>query len=82
MESRSGGNPGGRVCQHKLGVATSLQGKIFTGAGWILGWRMATRGLGLVSTLVLVRLLLPEDFGLIALAVGYPGGRVVVVPRG
>jgi len=59
------------VCQHKLGVATSLQGKIFTGAGWILGWRMATRGLGLVSTLVLVRLLLPEDFGLIALAVGF-----------
>jgi lipopolysaccharide exporter len=52
-------------------MATSLEGKIFTGAGWILGWRMATRGLGLISTLVLVRLLLPADFGLIALAMGF-----------
>ncbi len=32
-----------------------------------MGWRMATRALGLVSTLVLVRLLTPEDFGLVAL---------------
>lgn len=49
----------------------SLQGKIFTGAGWIVGARMATRGLGLISTLVLARLLLPVDFGLVALATGF-----------
>jgi len=41
------------------------------GAGWIVGWRMATRSLGLVSTLILARLLLPADFGLVALATAF-----------
>jgi lipopolysaccharide exporter len=41
------------------------------GAGWIIAWRMVSRNLGLVSTLILVRLLLPSDFGLIALASGF-----------
>ena len=54
-------------------MTVSLQGKIFSGAGWIVGWRMATRGLGLISTLVLARLLLPADFGLVALATGFAG---------
>ena len=49
----------------------SLHSKIFTGAGWIVGWRLTTRGLGLISTLVLARLLLPADFGLVALATGF-----------
>jgi lipopolysaccharide exporter len=38
------------------------------GASWIVAWRLMTRLLGLVSTIVLVRLLLPADFGLITLA--------------
>ena len=38
------------------------------GTGWLIAWRMATRLLGLASTVVLVRLLAPADFGLIALA--------------
>jgi O-antigen/teichoic acid export membrane protein len=33
------------------------------GAGWVVAWRMTTRLLGLVSTLVLARLLTPADFG-------------------
>jgi O-antigen/teichoic acid export membrane protein len=41
------------------------------GAGWIIGWRMATRTLGLVSTLILARLLLPADFGLVAVATAF-----------
>lgn len=45
----------------------SLLAKTARGAGWVIGWRMATRILGLVSTLILVRLLVPGDFGLIAL---------------
>ena len=52
-------------------VTASLHGKIFTGAGWIVGWRMSTRALGLISTLVLARLLLPADFGMVALATGF-----------
>ena len=53
--------------------ATSLGRKAVTGAGWILAWRMLTRGLGFVSTLVLARLLVPNDFGLIAMATAFAG---------
>lgn len=38
------------------------------GAGWMFAWRMTSRVLGLASTLILVRLLAPEDFGLFGLA--------------
>jgi O-antigen/teichoic acid export membrane protein len=41
------------------------------GTAWIVGWRVASRLLGLASTLVLVRLLVPADFGLVALAVSF-----------
>ncbi len=34
-------------------------------------WRVTTRGLGLVSTLVLARLLAPADFGLVAMATAF-----------
>ncbi len=45
----------------------SLLAKTAKGAGWVVCWRMATRVLGLISTLTLVHLLLPADFGLVAL---------------
>ncbi len=38
------------------------------GAAWTVGMRLAIRSLGMVSTIILARLLVPEDFGLIALA--------------
>jgi O-antigen/teichoic acid export membrane protein len=41
------------------------------GAGWTIGWRFTTRLVGFCSTLVLVRLLTPEDFGIVSLAVGF-----------
>src|SRR5471030_1050695 len=46
----------------------SLAVRMVKGASWIVAWRMVTRLLGLASTIILVRLLLPTDFGLIALA--------------
>jgi O-antigen/teichoic acid export membrane protein len=36
-----------------------------------MAWRLGMRGLGLLSTLVLVRLIAPADFGIIALATGF-----------
>ncbi|NKC30550.1 oligosaccharide flippase family protein [Falsiroseomonas selenitidurans] len=48
--------------------APSILARTARGAFWVVGWRLATRLLGLVNTLILVRLLGPEDFGLIALA--------------
>jgi len=46
----------------------SLLVRTARGAGWVMAWRLGIRGLGLVSTLVLVRLIQPADFGIIALA--------------
>nr|WP_294526648.1 oligosaccharide flippase family protein [uncultured Rhodopila sp.] len=37
----------------------------------MVAWRMVTRALGLVSTLVLARLLVPADFGLVAIATSF-----------
>lgn len=41
------------------------------GANWMIAWRLANRVLGLVSMLVLLRVLAPEDFGLITLAFSF-----------
>src|ERR1700759_3239894 len=49
----------------------SVSRRVAMGAGWVFAWRLATRNLGLLSTLVLVRLLQPSDFGLVALATGF-----------
>lgn len=39
-----------------------------TGSAWMVGMRMSVRLIGLFSTLILARLLLPQDFGLVAMA--------------
>ena len=52
----------------------SLLAKTAGGAGWVIGFRVVTRLLGLASTLTLVRLLGPGDFGLVALASSFAQG--------
>ena len=42
--------------------------KTLRGTQWVFYWRLATRLMGLGSTLMLIRLLAPADFGLVALA--------------
>ena len=49
----------------------ALLEKTAGGAGWTNGWRAATRALGFLSTLVLARILVPADFGLVALAMSF-----------
>jgi O-antigen/teichoic acid export membrane protein len=49
----------------------SILSRTARGAGWVIAWRLATRLLGLASTLTLVRLLAPGDFGLVALAAAF-----------
>lgn len=46
----------------------SLARKTIIGTSWMMGWRMVTRVLGLTSTLILARLLMPADFGIVAMA--------------
>ena len=45
-----------------------VKGSVLSGAAWMLGARLVERALGLVSTAVLARILAPEDFGLVAMA--------------
>jgi lipopolysaccharide exporter len=49
----------------------SLLSRTARGARWVMAWRLGVRVLGLVSTLVLVRLIQPADFGIIALATSF-----------
>lgn len=47
--------------------------RMASGAAWMVLLRIVDRGIGLVSTVVLARLLVPGDFGLIALAASLIG---------
>lgn len=58
-----GGGGAGRGVQ-----VVSLNRRMAKGAAWLVSLRMFNRSVGLVSTLVLARLLVPEDFGLVAMA--------------
>jgi len=41
------------------------------GAVWMVMFKFVERGLGLISTLILARLLAPEDFGMVAMAMSF-----------
>jgi len=47
---------------------TTIGRQITTGAAWMVLFKILERSIGLVSTIILARLLLPQDFGLIAMA--------------
>ena len=46
----------------------NLAKKTVIGAAWLLAWRFLSRTLGIVSTVTLARVLVPEDFGIVAMA--------------
>lgn len=48
-----------------------IQSQVARGALWMLLFKFAERALGLISTLILVRLLAPQDFGLVAMATAF-----------
>jgi lipopolysaccharide exporter len=48
------------------------------GAAWMIALRFALRGIGLVSMIVLARLLVPADFGLVAIATALAGALAAV----
>lgn len=45
-----------------------MQGEIAKGTAWMVLFRLFDRSIGLISTAVLARLLVPSDFGLVAMA--------------
>jgi len=46
----------------------SLNRAMARGAAWTVGFRVFHRSIGFISTLILARLLVPEDFGVVAMA--------------
>ncbi len=60
-----------RILGGRTAAASSVAQRALTGAGWIIAWRVVTRNVGLLSTLILVRLLQPADFGLVSLATAF-----------
>lgn len=59
-----------------------MLGRTMRGASWVVAWRMTTRVLGLASTLVLVRLLAPDSFGLVALGAAFVAALDVLLSIG
>lgn len=49
----------------------TVQQKMALGIVWMVLARLADRSIGLISTIVLARLLVPDDFGLIAMATAF-----------
>jgi O-antigen/teichoic acid export membrane protein len=49
----------------------NVQGKMARGAVWMILFKWVERGLGLLSTLFLVRLLSPADFGMVSMAMSF-----------
>jgi lipopolysaccharide exporter len=60
VESAPGGNP----AAEPIGIGTHIA----RGAAWMIGMRWLMRAIGLINTVVLARVLAPDDFGLIAMA--------------
>ncbi|MGB0909718.1 MAG: lipopolysaccharide biosynthesis protein [Nitrospirales bacterium] len=50
-----------------------LAGVLLGGAAWMLAMRWGVRLIGLASTVILARLLMPEDFGMVAMAMVFVG---------
>lgn len=48
--------------------AGGLSRQLVSGSAWMVAMRWSIKGIGLLSTLILARLLTPEDFGLVAKA--------------
>jgi O-antigen/teichoic acid export membrane protein len=47
---------------------TAIGSKIAAGAAWMIALRVIERSIGMISTIILARLLVPQDFGLVAMA--------------
>lgn len=58
--------------------ASGIGREMAKGTGWTVMTRLSVQGIGFLSTLILARLLLPADFGLVALATATAGALMAV----
>jgi len=52
-------------------MSATIHSKLTRGAAWMILFKLSERSLGLLSTLVLVRVLTPVDFGVVAMAMSF-----------
>lgn len=52
-------------------MTDNIQRKMATGATWMVLFKLIERSIGLISTLILARILSPSDFGVIAMALSF-----------
>jgi lipopolysaccharide exporter len=52
-------------------MTQQVQSRMARGAVWMVLFKLVERGLGLISTLILARLLAPGDFGVVAMAMSF-----------
>lgn len=60
-----------RLLENPPHLMQSTHRSMATGALWMVLFKFSERGLGLLSTLILVRLLAPADFGVVAMAMSF-----------
>jgi len=48
-----------------------IRDRMAVGAVWMVAFKLADRSLGLISTLILARVLVPHDFGIVAMAMSF-----------
>jgi len=53
---------------------TDLKHRMAKGAAWLILFKLVERGIGFISTLILARILVPADFGLVAMATSVLAG--------
>ena len=58
---------------------SDIDRKIAVGAAWMVAFKLIDRSIGLLSTIVLARVLVPEDFGLVAMAMVLIGALQVLI---
>jgi lipopolysaccharide exporter len=50
-------------------TSPNITRELAVGSGWMIGAQLAIQAIGLLSTIILARLLIPADFGLVAVAI-------------
>ena len=53
---------------HEPAAVPSMLGQMVRASAWAIALRWSVRGTGLISTIILARLLTPQDFGVVAMA--------------
>ena len=71
-ETDSGPDPAGAPAN------SDIRTKIAKGVGWTVLTRLSIQGIGIISILIMARLLVPEDFGLVALATTFSGALMAM----